>query len=79
MPIILIAIAAFVVWPRYDLQLQTNAGHWYVAEENILTLDACRESAAKRARYSYACMECRSGPSGQTNGPSTTQSIRRGL
>ena len=57
MPFILIALAAFVFWPRYDLQLQTSTGHWYVAEENILTLDACRESAAKRARYSYLCMK----------------------
>ena len=44
MPIILIALAAFVFWPRYDLSVTYNQqGDHYIAEKNLLTLDSCRD------------------------------------
>ena len=57
MPIILIALAAFVFWPRYDLQVATSSGSYHVAEESLLTLDSCRQSGRDRARYDYICMK----------------------
>ena len=58
MPIILIALATFVFWPRYDLSITYNQqGHHYIAEESLLTLESCRDANSKRGGYDYSCMK----------------------
>ena len=58
MPIIFIALAAFVFWPRYDLSITYNEqGDRYIAEESLLTLDSCRDAYSKRGGLYYVCMK----------------------
>ena len=57
--ILLIGAAAFVFWPRYDLEIASLPGPngYEVVEEGFWTKGACRKAAAKYRKYDSWALE----------------------
>ena len=59
MPLILIAVALYLFWPRYDLNIayDINWKNHAIVEENFFTLDSCRSAARNHRAADWVCLK----------------------
>lgn len=59
MLVAIVAVALWLWWPRYDLEVALNPGpsNYQIVEENFYTLSACRKAAGNYRGYDWIALK----------------------